>query len=93
MSTQLEKIASFIEALPVESSTAECESVLLTGGATDSVDVKPAYNGGDCVNDDSACQGAYNGGDCRNMAGMCGSTTNTGTCGIHPPTNPCNLAC
>lgn len=32
MSNQLKKIASFIEALPVEGSVGECESVVLFGG-------------------------------------------------------------
>lgn len=93
MDNQIKKIASFIEALPVEGSAAECESVLLSGGALESVEDNSTYNGGDCNNTSYDCMKSYNSGNCKNMAGMCGEATNLKNCSCIVVLNPCNLGC
>ncbi len=76
MSEKLKRIASFIEALPVEVSTVDCESVLLSGGVLPGGD--SSVNQKECINTFISCNGSSNGGTCQNSA--CNNTSNTGAC-------------
>ncbi len=88
MKSKQNRIARFIDSLPVESNfSKDCTSLLVTGmGATTTI------NSGNCVNYSMAeCYGSTNMGSCRNATGECGCSTNNRDCNFIP-TNNCPIS-
>lgn len=79
MEQKSNRIAAFIEKLPMDASTGDCESTLL------STNMEFIGGGGDnnnaCINDYyDRCNKSNNGGDCQNYNTACTKSTNRGSC-------------
>lgn len=77
MNQKTNKIAAFIESLPMDVSVGNCESTLLST----KMEFVGGDNGGNCVNEQyDQCNKAKNGGDCQNYNSACAKSTNRGSC-------------
>lgn len=89
MDQKTNRIAKFIESLPMDTEVGECQSTILTTN----MDFMGG-NGGNCINEfyDKCCD-ATNGGDCKNYNGACPKSKNNGNClstkfSRHDPKDP-----
>ena len=77
MDQKSNKIAAFIESLPIDASIGNCESVVLTTN----MELIGGDNGGNCINElYDQCNKAKNGGSCENYNSACSKSTNHGSC-------------
>ena len=77
MNQKTNKIAAFIESLPMDVAIGNCESALLSTNMA----FVGGDNGGDCVNElYDQCNKAKNGGSCENYNSACSKSTNRGGC-------------
>lgn len=76
MTKKENRIAAFIDSLPVDQGIGDCESVLLSTNMT-----FMGGNGGACINDMAKrCNTSTNEGNCQNYASACGESVNGGVC-------------
>lgn len=76
MTKKENRIAAFIDSLPVDKGIGDCESVLLSTNMT-----FMGGNGGSCINDDATkCFNSTNGANCQNYGNACGKSKNKGSC-------------
>lgn len=77
MNEKLNRIAEFIESLPMDSENAVCQSTILS---TD-MEAVGGDNGGNCINTvKEQCSKVKNGGDCKNYNRACDKSDNSGNC-------------
>lgn len=77
MNQKTNRIAAFIENLPMDATIGNCESALLSTN----MEFIGGDNGGDCTNElYDQCHRAKNGGSCQNYNSACPKSTNRGSC-------------
>lgn len=76
MEQKTNRIAKFIESLPMDTEVGECQSTILTTN----MDFMGG-NGGNCINElYEQCHDATNGGNCQNYNSACPKSKNKGNC-------------
>lgn len=77
MNKKSNRIAAFIESLPMESSIGDCQSTLLSTN----MEFIGGDNGSNCINElYDQCNKADNKGNCQNYNSACAKSTNRGSC-------------
>ena len=77
MDKRTNRIAAFIESLPMDKSVNGTQSVLLCAETA----FGEGINEGNCYNSfKEQCKGATNTGTCKNMNGTCGDSSNGNSC-------------
>lgn len=77
MNQKTNRIAAFIENLPMDATIGNYESALLSTN----MEFIGGDNGGDCINElYDQCNKAKNGGSCENYNSACSKSTNRGGC-------------
>lgn len=78
MNDRINRIAAFIESLPITPDENGNQSIVMT---TDLGAVGEGKNEGDCINADrQQCTKSTNGGNCENTANYCKDSKNGGNC-------------